>query len=245
VASIGLGPAEFKIYVAEVGPERGHPERPSECPFCDGEHVWFDGWRLVFCVVLVDGAVHRFDDGLPLQRVKCATCRTSWTLRPAFLYPHRSFEPDVVEHAAVAYLADPAATYWRTAQEHGCSPRSVWRWVGWLTTVVQTRALLAEAERVSPGGQSAALIPREVPQDHEKARSTERAATLLGAYQAACALAIWSRAQPVPPLDPSPLRCWLIERLLAFRELHRLTPVPSSPRSPEDATGPPRIDRRA
>jgi hypothetical protein len=90
-----------------------------------------------------------------------------------------------------------------------------------------------------------ALIPREVPQDHEKARSTERTATLLGAYQAACALAIWSRAQPVPPLDPSPLRCWLVERLLAFRELHRLTAVPSSPRSPEDATGPPRIDRRA
>jgi hypothetical protein len=86
MASIVLGWSELKNYLAEVGPGRGHPERPSECPFCDGARVWFDGWRVVFCVVLLDGAGHRFDDGLSLQRVACATCDTSWTLRPAFLY---------------------------------------------------------------------------------------------------------------------------------------------------------------
>jgi hypothetical protein len=245
VASIGLGWTEFKSYVAEVGPGLGRPERPSECPFCDGKAVWFDGWRRAFCLVLDDGSVHRFDDGLPLQRVKCAICETSWTLRPAFLYPYRSYEPDVVEHAALSYLADPSATYARVAEEHRCSPRSVWRWVEWLSAAVQARLLLAEAERLSGAGQSAALIPREVPQDHVKARSGERAATLLAAYQAACALAIWSRSQPVPPLDPSPLRFWLVERFLAFRDLRLLTPRTSSPRSPEDSTGPPRIDRRA
>jgi transposase-like protein len=245
VASIALGWAEFKSYLAEIGPERGRPERPSECPFCDGGRVWFDGWRWVFCAVLEDGAVHRFDDGLPLQRVVCASCGVSWTLRPAFLYPHRSFEPDVVEHAGLAYLTDPAATYSRTAREHGCSPRSVWRWVGWLGRVVQARVLLAEAERLSGAGQSAALIPREVPQDHVKARSAARAATLLATFQVLCALVVWSRAQPAPSPDPSPLRSWLVERFLAFRELHGLTTVPSSPRSPEDSTGPPRIHRRA
>jgi hypothetical protein len=245
VASIGLGAAEFKTYVAEVGPGRGRPERPSECLFCDGAHIWFDGWRWVFCLILEDGSVRHFDDGLPLQRVKCASCRTSWTLHPDALYPRRSFEPDVVEHAALAYLADASATYAGVAEEHRCSPRSVWRWVGWLAFVVQARGLLAEAERLSGSGQSAALIPRNVPQDHEKAKSAERAATLLDAYQAACALAVWSRSQPVPPADPSPLRFWLVERFLAFHELHLLTAPRPSPRSPEDATGPPRIDRRA
>lgn len=239
MASISLGCPEFKTYVANIGPGREHPEPPRECPFCDGARIWLDGWRLVFCVVLLDGEPFRFDDGLPLQRVVCASCRVSWTLRPAFLYPHRSFEPDVVEAAGFDYLSDPAATYEKTARDHGCSPRSVWRWVSWLAVVVQARALLATAERLSGAGQSAALIPREVSQDHAKAHSPERAATLLSAFQALCALAVWARAQPAPPEDSSPLRFWLFERFRAFRELHRLTSGISSPPLPGDCTGPP------
>lgn len=238
--SIVLGSAEFKTYVERVGPDRERPARPGACPFCDRKDlVWFDGWRFVFCVVLLDGVVHRFDDGLPLQRVVCAACRISWTLRPAFLYPHRLFQPDVVEAAGFAYLSDPAATYERVARRHRCSPRSVWLWVSWLATVAQARALLAEAERLSGAGQSASLIPRAVPQDHEKARTPERAATLLAAFQAVCALVVWARAQPSPPLDPSPLRFWLAERFRTLREVHRLVPVVFSPGLPVDSTGPP------
>ena len=245
MASIVLSWSKFKTYVAAIGPGREHPELPGKCPFCDGVRIWLDGWRLVFCVVLLDGTVHRFDDGLPLQRVVCAACHVSWTLRPAFLYPYRLFEPDVVEAAGLAYLSDPAATYARTARSLHCSPRSVWRWVGWLATVVQARMLLAEAERLSGAGQSAALIPREVPQDHAQALSPERASTLLAAFQALCALAVWSRAQPVPPEDPSALRFWLGERFRAFRELHRLVPRHSSPPLPGDCTGPPPVLRRS
>jgi hypothetical protein len=239
VASIVLGGADFKSYLEGIGPGRGRPERPSGCAFCDGERIWFDGWRFVFCVLLVDGTPHRFDDGLPLQRVVCAACHISWTLRPAFLYPHRSFEPDVVEAAGSAYLSDPASTFEKTAEEYGCSPRSVWRWVGWLATVVEARALLAEAERLSGAGQTAALVPRAVPQDHKKARSAARERTLLTAFQALCALAVWGRVQPVPPADPSPLRFWLHGRFQAFREVHRLVPSHSSPPLPGDCTGPP------
>jgi hypothetical protein len=243
VTSIDLGWSEFKTYLAEIGPERGHPEPPRECPFCDGDRIWLDGWRVVYCVVLLDGSPHRFDEGLALQRVVCAACRRSWTLRPAFLYPHRSFQPDVVEAAGLDYLSAPAATYQKTAKDHGCSPRSVWRWVGWLAAVVQAGALLAEAEQWSRAGQSASLIPREVPQDHAKARSPGRATTLRAAFQALCALAIWCRAQLTPPADASPLRFWLVERFRAFRELHHLAEAPSSPPSPEHSTGPPRIHR--
>lgn len=244
MASIYLGSAEFKSYAAEIGPGLRHPARPSECPFCDGRRVWFDGWHFVFCAVLADDVPHRFDDGLPLQRVCCADCERSWTLRPSFLYPYRSLEPDVAEAAALSYLSTPSATYEKTARAYGCSARTLWRWVGWLAGLFSPRALLAEAEQLSGNGQSAALIPRDVPQDHEKARSPEREQTLLSAFQAVCALAVWVRAQPAPPTDPSPLRFWLIERFRSFREVHRLVPKNSSPPLPEDSTGPPSIHRR-
>lgn len=248
VASIALGWSEFKSYLARIGPDLGRPDRPEGCPFCEGARVWFDGWRRVFCVVLADGKAHRFDDGLWLQRVVCGGCHVSWTLSPAFLYAHRSFEPDVVEVAGLEYLSEPASTYEKTARRHGCSARSVWRWVGWLAAVVQAgaAALLADAERLSGAeGQSANLMPGEVPEDHVKARSPKRERTLLSAFQALCALAVWARAQPVPSLDPSPLRFWLKERFRAFREVHLLSDPHPSPRLPEDCTGPPRINGRA
>jgi len=245
VASIVLGSAEFKSYQERIGPGLERPERPAQCPFCDGVRIWFDGWRLVFCVVLDDGIPHRFEEGLPLQRVKCAVCHRSWTLRPAFLYPHRTFAPDVPEAAALSYLSRPESTYKEVGRAFGCSARSVWRWVGWSAGLSKAPAVLAEAERLSGSGQSASVVPREVAQDHPKAYSPERGRTLLAAFQGLVALAVWTRAQPIPPDDPSPLRFWLAERFRAFRELHRLVPRNSSPPLPVEGTGPPGIQGRA
>lgn len=239
MASIGLGWSEFKTYLASIGPGVGRPDRPCACPFCDGAVVWFDGWRLVFGVVLADGKPHRFDDGLWLQRVVCAACDRSWTLLPPFLYQSRSFEPDVAEAAGFSYLSEPEATYEKVGQAFGCSGSTVWRWVGWISGLLAARALLAEAERLSGSGQSVALMPREVPADHRKAYSPERERALLEAFEGLCALAVWSRAQPTPPLDPSPLRSWLVERFQAFREVHRLAPANPSPPLEGRPTGPP------
>ncbi len=244
LASIVLSSAGFKTYQKAIGPGRGRPDRPRACPFCDGERVWFDGWRLVFAVVLVDGTPHRFADGLWIQRVCCAECGTSWPLRPPFLYPHRSLEPDVAEAAALAYLGEESASYVQVAADHGCSARSVWRWVGWIAGLVAVGELLSEAERLTGAGQAAALIPRDVPQDHAKALSPERERTLLRAFQALVALAVWARSQPVVPEDPSALRVWLTLRFLTFREFHRLAPPPTSPPLPGDSTGPPGLHRR-
>lgn len=241
VASIDLGWSEFKVYLAKFGPGLGRPDRPDACLFCDGSSIWFDGWRWVFSVILADGTPHRFDDGLPLQRVVCVDCKVSWTLRPAFLYPRRSLEPDVAEGAALSFLSKPTATYEATGKAFGCSTSTVWRWVGWIAALLSARALLADAERLSGTGQSAALTPREVPQDHAKAHSPERQRALLDAFQGLCALVVWSRAQPAPPLDPSPLRFWLADRFRAFREVHRLTPAHSSPPLEGRPTGPPAI----
>lgn len=244
MASIVLGSAGIKSYQEAIGPGRRRPERPSACPFCDGERVWFDGWRRVFAVVLADGTPHRFADGLWIQRVRCRACRTSWPLRPAFLYAHRSLEPDVAEAAAVAYLSEAGATYAEVAARYGCSARTIWRWVGWIAGIVVVGERLAEAERLTGAGQAAAIVPRAVPQDHAKALSPERGRTLLAAFQALAALAVWARAQPAPPDDPSALRAWLTARFLTFREIHRFAVRAASPPLPGDSTGPPRLHGR-
>ena len=61
----------------------------------------------VLITLLVDGQPHRPLEWVPLQRIRCARCIRSWTLRPPWLYPHRSLEPDLAEAAALAYLLDP------------------------------------------------------------------------------------------------------------------------------------------
>jgi hypothetical protein len=243
MASFTLAWTEIKVYVAEIGPGRGRPPRPSSCPFCDARRIWYDGWRIVFCVVLVDGAVLRFTDGLPLQRVVCASCLASWTLRPAFLYPHRSFAPDVVEAATATYLGNSVATYAAVASMFLCSPRSVWRWIGSLAVIAEPAALLAEAERQRSTGESAALIPREVPQSHIKAYSRNRAGVLLLALQTLCALGVWARSLVVPAADPSALRVHLNDRLGALAEVHLLTRPRFSPPLPVDPAPPDPLER--
>lgn len=89
------------------------------------------------------------------------------------------------------------------------------------------------------------MIPRSVAEDHGKAYSAERRGVLLAAFQGLAALAVWSRAQPAPPADPSPLRFWLHDRFLAFRLIERLVARHQSPPLLVEETGPPRLDRRS
>jgi hypothetical protein len=232
MSSIDLPWVEIKVYLATVGPDLAPPARPARCVFCEAGRVWFDGWRLVFAVLLVDGRPHRFDDGLALKRVVCAACRTSWTLRPPFLYPHRSHGPDVSEAAAWRYLADPAATYARVGASCGCSARSVWRWVGWLAGVACPAALVAEAARAHPGTPAAELISRALPQAHVTAHSERRAIVLEEALRVLGALGVWARAQPDPPADPSPLRCYLTVHMRRRGWVAHVTGPPESPGMP-------------
>ncbi len=217
----------------------GRPPRPASCAWCEGARIWFDGWRIVHTILLADGRCHRFDNGLPLQRVACAACGRSWTLRPAWLYPHRSFEPDVAEAAALAYLGDPGATYAATAQAFGCATSTVWRWVGWVAELGEPASVIAATARIDPATPAADLVPREVPQDHPKAQSAARHRALLGALQLLVALALFARAQVHPPDDPSALRFWLVARFRTLGQLALLTRPGFSPPLKNGARGPP------
>lgn len=238
MASIVLGWTDFNVYRANIGPGIGRPPRPSSCDHCHSEKIWFDGWRFIFAVILVDGSPHRFDEGLPIQRASCAGCGLSWPLRPAFLYPSRSFEPDFVEAAVLAYLGDPRATYDDVARQYGCSARALWGWVGWLGRLLLPAALIAEITRINSAARPVESMPRLVPQAHPKARSSARVELLLRALQLLIAAGIYARVQPYPPDDPSPLRFWLTACFLAFRKLALVTRSGFSPPLPDEVSGP-------
>ena len=201
--------------------------RPAQCVCCDGERVWFNGWRRVLVTLLVDGQPSRLTDWLPLQRVRCAQppCGRSWTLRPPWLYPHRSLEPNLAETAALTYLADPQATYRSVAQRVGCSWVTVWRWISWLATLITPAAVLARVARLAPHGAEPGCCRGRWPRPLGPAR----AAAVLRAYQVLVALTMLHRAQPEPAADPSPLRWFLLDEFLAFRRLARLTQSGFSP----------------
>jgi hypothetical protein len=236
--SVVLNWVEINEYLATIGPGLGRPPRPASCPACAGTWVWFDGWRTVFCVVLADGTPYRFDAGLAMQRVKCAACGCSWPLRPPFLYPHRTFEPDINEAAALAYLSEETATYAQVAEQFDCSARSVWRWVGWAADLAEPAALVAAAVRVGSEPAAATVIPRAVPGVARKGQSQKRRHVLVRALQVLGALAVLARAQLEPPADWSPLRWWLLGRWLRWGQLAYVTRSGLSPPVPDPGSTP-------
>lgn len=242
MSSIARASPEIKSYAASMGPGRGRPPRPSACTrsSCPSNRIWYDGWRLVFVTLLVEGQPLRLDDGLWLQRVACAGCWTSWTLRPAFLYPHRSYEPDVVEAASLSYLSDAKASYARVASQFGCSWTAIWAWMCTLSCLAEPAAVLAEATRLAPAAPSVELMPRVVPQDHVKGRSAERQAVLLRVLQLLTALTVLARAHSVPSADPSPLRSYLVVAFLTDGRRALVTRPGWSPAIDVAHRGPPR-----
>lgn len=242
VSRIVLPWTDIRSYRTQIGPELERPPRPTSCldPACPGERIWYDGWRHVYSIVLAeDGRAHRIDEGLPLQRVACSRCWKSWTLWPACLYPRRQFSPDVSEAAALAYLATPEATYVEVAARFGCSWTSVWRWVGWLGRLTAPEGLLAAILRLVADSPAIDLVPRQVPQDHDKAYSAERAALLLSALRTVVLVCLLWRALRTPPADASPLRWLLWVQFRAFPRPIGLREGIASPAFHIDRRGPP------
>lgn len=174
-----------------------------------------------------------------LQRVACSDCWRSWSLWPGFLYPRRQFAPDVIEAAALAYLATPDATYVKVAARFGCSWTSVWRWVGWLGRLHAPEQLMAAVMCLQPSSPALDLVPRYVPQDHEKAYTAERAALLLSALRTVVLIALLCRTLSAPPADPSPLRWVLWVHFQAFPRPIGLSETARSPAIHIDHRGPP------
>ncbi|HEY3358359.1 MAG TPA: hypothetical protein VGQ83_34240 [Polyangia bacterium] len=107
---------------------------PPTCVFCGATHVTYDGWRHRSLSLLVAGHPV-YLDSIPCRRVRCAGCDHGWTLRPPGVLPRRHFQACVVAQATSQYLFDAAAAQEHVATAHGCSRRTLGRWLGYVGQV--------------------------------------------------------------------------------------------------------------
>lgn len=163
---------------------------PRQCIYCGDSRVNFNGSRKRSASVLVLTVVV-FLAELLCRRVKCGQCHKSWTLRPPELVAHKHFQLCVVAHAVSGYLFDPAGTLSGVATEHGCSRKTVKRWLGWTAAIAEPETVLRKVVEAT----EAPLVPpeRAVTQLDRKARSTtvwsvvlERAAEVLALMERLC-----------------------------------------------------------
>jgi transposase-like protein len=131
------------------GPEVPRPQRtgrPPPCPRC-GSASWWNGWRLVFAVVVatVTGNPERLARWL--VRAKCASCQRAFTCYPDDQYPHRQYQLDAVARVASAMAMGGEAAK-QAAGRVGASLTSARRWTGWVSQLVEPSALLGVAQQL-------------------------------------------------------------------------------------------------
>jgi hypothetical protein len=162
-------------------------ERPRGCIQCSSaDPVWWNGWR-IRSVSLYSGDQMIYLPKVRLRLVRCPRCRSSWTLWPPGLIPHRHYQPCVVSHA-LSQLLGSGASEEQVAAAVGCARQTVGRWLRWIATLAEPatlarRLLQATGEPVVP---SLAWAQRhlEAVRDATRRALLERAAEVLTLLEA-------------------------------------------------------------
>ena len=125
-------------------------EKPGSCIFCEGDRLYWNGYRERSASVLIGDEVVYLTDIL-CKRVKCAKpeCSRSWTLRPPGLMPRRHYQLCVVAHGVLQFLSDPHETLTSVAEAHCCSRRTIGRWLHWITGIAEPSDLLRRLYHIS------------------------------------------------------------------------------------------------
>ena len=123
----------FKRYYHEV-------PRPHECPFCEGDRIWWNGSRERGATAEFEGQVVTVDF-FPCRRVRCAECVKSWTLLPPGLLPGRQVGLVVAARALERYLFEEEESLESCAKASSISPRTLGRIRDWITTIVSPALL--------------------------------------------------------------------------------------------------------
>lgn len=184
--------------------------RPARCLECAHPRVHWDGFAERTATVQVDDrAVHV--TGIRCRRVRCASCHARRLLRPAGLVPRRHYQLCVVAEAASQHLFAGDAQE-RVAARHGCSRRTVGRWLRWLADCADPGALgsqllAAVGSPILP--RLRALAPRL-----RSLRNTARRAVL---ERAAAVLELLEALALASGLEPPGLR-GVVEHVLAGRD---------------------------
>jgi hypothetical protein len=199
--------------------------RPRRCSCCGAVRIHWNGSRPRKVTVLLEGTTVDLS-GIVCRRVRCASCCRSWTLRPPGLAPRRQFQLCVVARAVSRYIFEPAASLSSTAAAHGCSPRTVGRWLTWVGGLASPAAL--QRRIVAVVGSPLLASSREVVDLSRKAPSAVRRRRLSLAAQVLVLLEALGQAIGA---EPPGLR-GVLERVIAGRD--RVT-TEARPRVPEFA----------
>lgn len=128
-----------------------YEDRPPRCLDCKGP-AWWNGARKVYEVHYEKSdLVHEVQIR---RRAFCGSkdCpRGSWTVYEGDSYPHRGFSLEVVA-SVVSSEAAGDKTQETVAKEHGCSRRSVGRWVRWVECLAVAAELMSSCTRLSRAG---------------------------------------------------------------------------------------------
>ncbi len=200
--------------------------KPRACVYedCEGTRIAWNGSRVRGASVLLEGHVVHLAD-LPCRRAKCGVCKRSWTLRPPGMVPHKHYQPCVAARAVAQYVAQEQASLEQVARRHGCSRRTVARWVAWVAALVDPAVVLSKIVEVV----DAPLRPSWSPWTRvlERARPlVRRAAEVLGLLEDLASA--WR-------LEPPGLRA-VLERVVGD---HSGVATYARPLIPEFARGPP------
>jgi hypothetical protein len=208
--------------------------RPTECPRCAHNGIWWNGWCLRSATVMLDEQVV-YVEQLRCHRARCAArrCRFGWTVRPTTLVPRRHFQLDVVADALGQYLYDATASQRTVAAAHRCSRRTLVRWTVWVAALVEPATL---ARRLwAATGAPVLAAGRQVAELGRKALSDARRMVLERASEVLVQLEAVATAESC---EPPGLRSLVIE---AIAQRDRVTSY-ACPSLPDLAQrrGPPR-----
>jgi hypothetical protein len=131
------------------GPAVPRPQRtgrPPPCPRC-GSLTWWNGWRLVFAVVIATLTGNPERLARWLARAKCSSCKRAFTCYPDDQYPRRQYQLDAVAKVASAMAMGGEAAK-QAAGRVGASPTSARRWTGWVSQLVEPSVLLGVAQQL-------------------------------------------------------------------------------------------------
>ena len=157
--------------------------RPRECLFCPGRKTWWNGRRMRSGTGVFDErvvTVARF----PCRRVRCASCRGSWSLLPPGLLPGRHFDVAVGVRALAHYLFTKGASLKASARACLLSSRTLGRfrdWVAGLVAPATLQQLVADSAGTPILGKVLLVVDSA-----RKAKDAARRAVLLRAAEVVC-----------------------------------------------------------
>ncbi len=168
------------------------PHPPGACPRCLEQPETFkrhDARERSFRFIL-DGFVHIIIS--LLVRLKCPTCKKTFTVYPSFALPHKRYVLPVIERLAMDYLENEQQSYRETASFQG-SPipypeqdgqitdsyfahTTPWRWIGFFGSM---EAILKQTRHLIKQKDPDSSIFREIAPIHPRKHRTPDRKTIL------------------------------------------------------------------